>query len=131
MCSAASRFAYQSVGTRSRIGRAEARLAGLWPTNPAPPTEAPVVSLFVSNAAKPTRTGPNGFPATSGFSRSPSGADSPARLLAMQKVEGSNPFSRFTGSGSTEPQNGVLTPPFTTVPLSEATHIYFREAHTP
>jgi hypothetical protein len=25
-------------------------------------------------------------------------------LIAMQKVEGSNPFTRFLGSGSTEPQ---------------------------
>jgi hypothetical protein len=28
----------------------------------------------------------------------------PGHLLAMQKVEGSNPFSRFAGSGSREPQ---------------------------
>jgi hypothetical protein len=34
------------------------------------------------------------FPGTSGFSCSISAADSPACLLAMQKVEGSNPFSR-------------------------------------
>jgi Domain of unknown function (DUF1731) len=30
-------------------------------------------------------------------------------LLAMQKVEGSNPFSRSLGSGSTEPQTVSLS----------------------
>ena len=30
-------------------------------------------------------------------------------LLAMQKVEDSNPFSRFLGSGSTEPQTVSLS----------------------
>jgi hypothetical protein len=32
------------------------------------------------------------------------------RLLAMQKVEGSNPFSRSLGSGSTEPQTVSWSP---------------------
>jgi Domain of unknown function (DUF1731) len=33
----------------------------------------------------------------------------PYALLAMQKVEGSNPFSRSLGSGSTEPQTVSLS----------------------
>jgi hypothetical protein len=56
-----------------------------------------VVSFVVSNAAKCTATRPNGFPTRSGFWRSLSGADSPARLLAIQRVEDSNPISRSQG----------------------------------
>jgi hypothetical protein len=81
---------------RQRSGTAERRLVSrAWSAiNPAPGRGLPL-SQSLSQTQPHERRRASTVPATSGFSRCLSGADSPARLLAMQKVEGPNPSAQI------------------------------------